>query len=239
MEKLQLTSSATKRTFWTVMWNKLLDTFEKNSMKNIFKTIWLTTTAIIITATITIDGAGSFLLAKVSMNNYFILKAFTSFICVFKYKSIWKYLSSKLEPVLYKEVSEDNLEWIPHNEILEHLFTNKSFKQVDIVSKFNIPVKTFTALAQKFEDLKILKRGENNSRILNEDITRQEIVNIIKNKNNADELEATIANLWNWKYSFKPSAKIIEETVEQQIERERLQPWTYKIPQFSTKRINP
>lgn len=76
-----------------------------------------------------------------------------------------------------KQEDEENLIfWIPIVEIVKHLFEEKHFKRTDIENKFLIPRNQYTKLASKLEQINILKRGENNSRILNEDYTQEQIL---------------------------------------------------------------
>ena len=74
-----------------------------------------------------------------------------------------------------QEKKEDIIFWIPIVEIVKHLFEQKHFKRTDIESKFLIPRNQYQKLATKLEEINILKRGENNSRILNEDYTQEQI----------------------------------------------------------------
>jgi hypothetical protein len=71
------------------------------------------------------------------------------------------------------------VEGIPTLELIDYLFNNQSFKRDDIEAVFGIPRNRFDILAKKLDDLKVLVRGANNGRVLNPEMSRQEIVQIL------------------------------------------------------------
>lgn len=88
--------------------------------------------------------------------------------------------------------SDETIEGIPVTEMVDHLFEEQSFKRDDVESKFGIPRNRYQRLAEKMEELDILTRGENNSRVLNDDMTRAEVIEHLKGKRVAMELERQI-----------------------------------------------
>jgi hypothetical protein len=85
--------------------------------------------------------------------------------------------------------SDETIEGIPVTEMVDHLFEEKSFKREEIEGKFGIPRNRYQRLAEKMEDLDILTRGENNSRVLNEEMSRAEVIEHLKGKRVAMQLE--------------------------------------------------
>ena len=78
---------------------------------------------------------------------------------------------------IHKNVDQDELIcWVDIQLILEHLFSEKSFKVIDIESKFWIPRNQYNVLAKKLEQVWILKRWENNSRVLNEEYSKEQVM---------------------------------------------------------------
>lgn len=90
-------------------------------------------------------------------------------------KSIKSFTSNKICKQNIQENKEKLISWIPIIEILNHLFENKHFKRTEVEWKFWISRNKYQQLAAKLEDINILKRGENNSRVLNEEYTREQI----------------------------------------------------------------
>lgn len=84
--------------------------------------------------------------------------------------------------------SDDTIEGIPVTEMVDHLFVEKSFKRDDVETAFGIPRNRYQRLAEKMEELDILIRGENNSRVLNPEMTRAEVIEHLKGKRVAMDL---------------------------------------------------
>lgn len=85
--------------------------------------------------------------------------------------------------------SDETIEGIPVTELVDHLFEEKSFKREEVESKFGIPRNRYHRLAEKMEEMEILVRGENNSRVLSPDVTRGEVVEHFKGKRVAMDLD--------------------------------------------------
>ncbi len=106
-------------------------------------------------------------------------------------------------PWLYQKVSDafttltesddeevgDTIEGIPREELIDHLFTHKSFKRGDIETTFGIPRYRYTALCKKLKEIGVLTAGENNASIL-ADVTRAQVVALLAGKSSAEELSS-------------------------------------------------
>lgn len=116
-----------------------------------------------------------------------------------------------------EEVQEQSewwmIEWIPVLELIDHLFIVKSFKREDIEKKFWIARHRFADVANALEECWILVRWPNNSRVLNDKITRQEIVACIAQAEKIEQIvRRPIAKNEN-EYVFSDVGEMIEQRV--------------------------
>lgn len=151
-------------------------------------------------------------------NNYTLPKISASFLIVYNFKYIYNYVKNIIPEKIDDEES-DTIEGIPVFELLDHLFEYKSFKRDDIEKKFAVPRNRFTELAQRFEEMNILVRWSNNSRILNEDFSRQDIARIINWKTKASEIEMTFRPEGESKFTILPIWKVIKEKINNMFEK--------------------
>ena len=120
---------------------------------------------------------------------------------------------NRYEEEVEKEQSQAMIEWIPVIELIDHLFTEQSFKREDVEKKFWIARHRFTDVVNALEECAILIRGENNSRVLNPNITRQEIVACIAEAEKATQIKRKpIAKNKN-EYHFTDVSNMIEARV--------------------------
>lgn len=174
-----------KRTIWAIFQHKFYDYLENETVSDLLWKIFLIIAAFLITIILTYPDQGIYYFKKIFMfENMIIPKAFVIFYITYNIKILSKQyqLTVKKMKINFPKKSdrsnikdEDLISWIPIVEILDHLFTNKHFKRTEIESKFSIPRNKYQELAEKMESINILKRGENNSRVLNEDFTREQI----------------------------------------------------------------
>ena len=108
------------------------------------------------------------------------------------------------------EPTEDTIEGIPTVELLDHLFTAKSFKRDDIESKFRVPRYKVSALTKKFKELGVLVSGENNASVLNPEFSRQDLASILRDASSADDLEPLFRKD-ELGYTSRPSMPDIEK----------------------------
>ena len=111
------------------------------------------------------------------------------------------FFSDKIFRVIFTSMSKINIKnpikkselgcifGIPNEEIIDHLITEKTFKQIDCKNKFALNQQQFDAIAKRLEKIGVLIRGGNNSRIFDEKFSRQDLSEIFGGKTSPDELE--------------------------------------------------
>lgn len=173
-----------------------------------------------------IDTSGTvhMLHSWIAINDYFIVKVLAGFCGAFllkRHHKAWRKwvlrkvvhfiedLTELFWPV-HREAGE--LEGIPHSELLDHLFTARSFKRQDIEDKFLIPRYKVTELKAELERVGVLVRGENNAHILNPEYSRQDVASIIQPVQRAKDLQPLFRKKGNG-FTTQPSAKEIEKRV--------------------------
>lgn len=82
------------------------------------------------------------------------------------------------------------IEGVPTAELIDHLFEHNSFKRQEIEAKFGVPRNRYHKLAERMESVGILIRGENNSRILNKDLSRAQVAEHLIGKVSADQIDS-------------------------------------------------
>lgn len=79
----------------------------------------------------------------------------------------------------YGDPDSPTIEGIPIHEVVDHILTEGSFKRDDIERKFAIPRNRYQAIATKLDRSGIFIRGDNNARILRDDITREILAKVL------------------------------------------------------------
>ena len=102
-------------------------------------------------------------------------------------------------------IEGETIEGIPVFELLDHLFTFQSFKRDDIEKRFAIPRNRFTDLANKLEELQVLVRGENNSRVLNPEFSRSDVVLILSGVEQAKDLKPVFRQEDDSSFTSRPT----------------------------------
>ena len=158
---------------------KIYDILEKNDLLYIVKQLLLLILSCLLIFIFTYPSKWIDIFIKMWMfENIIIAKSFIIIYIVFNYQEIRKKISKIQIKIPVKE-DKNKINWIKTDELVKHLLIEKSFKILDIEKKFNIwKTQTFT-LCKKLEDVWILTRGANNSRILNEDYTQEQITKAI------------------------------------------------------------
>lgn len=172
------------------------------------------------------ENAQAFTIYLFEFYNYLIAKVISGFSLAYlllRYrKSMTKWITNKIiwtiEDVteIFFPVHRDSneLEGIPHSELLHHLFTERSFKRNDIEDKFLIPRYKVQELGESLERVNVLVRGENNSRVLNDDLSRADVSEIIRNAQTHKDLKPLFRKKGS-SYTSLPSAKAIEKEIEE------------------------
>lgn len=188
------------RTMRSILWKKVLDVFERHELSSIFSFFSMGLISVLIGLSLTYPNESKAIFEKIlSLENFIIPKLFLSMAAVFSIPSITTFIREFIENIKFKvELNRVNdltlsdtqtIEGIPIDELLDHLFEVQTFKRNDIEAKFGIPRNKFTRLAKKLDNLNVLSRGENNSRVLNEEFTRKELFSILEGKTSASEID--------------------------------------------------
>lgn len=114
-----------------------------------------------------LDAAHAVLVAK----SYFLPKVLFAAVLIYR----WRYVRKIAKSLHNKKKCKQNIEGIPATELIDHLFEFESFKRTDVLGKFGIPANRFENIAKKLEELGLLVRGDNNSRILAPGTSREKI----------------------------------------------------------------
>jgi len=203
----------------TIIYKKFLNILEEKSFKQILMSVLLWLWSVILSLIlIYTDQTIEILLFIYNYNNFTLPKIIFSFWLIFNYKIIinfWKNVINELKP----KIEEDKIEGIPTMELIEHLFFEWSFKRDEVEKKFLIPRYKFTILAKKFDELKILIRWENNSRILNPEFSRQQIAETLSWKKSSENLQIKFKNIWENLYSNIPDMSTIKNKINKYIEK--------------------
>lgn len=127
-------------------------------------------------------------LAIMSAQGFLLPKLVVFWLAVSNWRKISKLIKS------YRKYPEGvkTIEGVPDYEILHHLFMAQSFKREEVLKKFNMSARRFDKLAKKLEEIGVLVRGENNSRVLNNEFTREELADIMGQASHAEEIKKPI-----------------------------------------------
>jgi len=206
----KLKNETLKRTIRTIIWSKFLDLVEGKTLGSIFKFISLSILAMHLAFVFThTEPAIIFLSDLFKLDNFLIPKSILAFLIVFNHWKIFrsiKILSNKIKKQK-PEGEKDTIEGVPTVEILDHLFEEKSFKRQEVEKKFWIPRNRYQVLVEKLDDLWVLERGENNSRVLNWDFGREDVAMILRGKKCAKDLSQPIRQEKPWVFSFRPKKR--------------------------------
>jgi len=81
-----------------------------------------------------------------------------------------------LKKRFYGDPTASTIEGVPIHEVVDHILSEWSFKRDDIERKFAIPRNRYQAIATKLDRSGVFIRGDNNARVLRDDITREMLV---------------------------------------------------------------
>lgn len=203
------------RTIRSIIWSKILDSIESVSLLEIFInfSLWIISGCAAYAA-IHPDQAQMIAKAINEWWNYAFAKTFFSFGIIFNLHRIYHIIKILVARHSKKVPAGETLEGIPTVEILDHLFEVQSFKRDDIEKKFWIPRNRFTDLAQKLEDLDVLIRGDNNSRILNPEYSRADIAAILQGAERSGDLNKVFREVKPNSFTNEPTGRSIVERVK-------------------------
>lgn len=214
-----MTNTITSRTLSSIVRNKVLDQVEQKSLSSVVRDVVLFTCAVIMIIIVNNPQATAdrFRNSR-EHHSFFMVSSFVSFYVFMNLQRLFNKFSTiefnRYEEEVEKEQSEWwMIEWIPVLELIDHLFVAKSFKREDIEKKFWIARHRFADVANALEECWILVRWQNNSRVLNDKITRQEIVACIAQAEKIEQIvRRPIAKNEN-EYLFADVSNMIEERV--------------------------
>jgi len=177
----------TEKTVSKIMYDKFKNVLANSTFKQISKSVWICTGTLALTSFLTFPEESIVFLKEVlKTQNFIVLKLIFSFLFFYNLENIINFFktSENIEDV-------QTIEGIPTLELIDHLFIYKTFKREEIESIFGISRNRFDILAKKLDDLQVLIRGANNARILNLDMSRQEVVKILYSGETAKQLKQT------------------------------------------------
>lgn len=99
-------------------------------------------------------------------------------------------MTYKVYPVVRKLVYGDPdtclIEGIPISELVDHIFSESSFKRDEIERKFALPRNRYQSIANRLDELGVFKRGDNNARELQENFKREDLVRMLREGGESD-----------------------------------------------------
>lgn len=203
-----------RRTVSSLLGKKVLDFVEKSTLSQTLKTaslICLSTgiTIVLVDPTLLIK-AGQY---SFSFCNYLVPKFIVTTTIVFRSTTALK--AMKRLYLIKPKQRLQLIEGVPTTEILDHIFTEGSFKREEIKKKFGISHDRSNKLAQKLEDLGVFVRRENNARVLNPEMSRQDVAALLEGKTSADELVPVMKREANNAWTTDPLGPKIQARVEE------------------------
>lgn len=219
----------TTRTISSIVRNKLLDQVEETTLSACIRNTVLFSCACIMIFVLNSPQATADRFRRTRADHsFFMVSSFISFYVFMNLQRIFNKFSTiefnRYEEEVAQEQSDDaSIEWIPVIELIDHLFVAKSFKREEIEKKFGIARHRFTEVANALEECWILVRGENNSRVLNPVITRQEIVACIAEAREANQITKRPIKMNDSEYRFTDVSATIEQRVNDSLHSSSVQ----------------
>ena len=178
-----------------VLWHKFVEFVEEKPLGSIVKFVGMSFLAGFLSSILTAPDATQEAFYHLMLWKHGVLPAIgMCFAAVFFAPRVGRYLFDELCQIIESLSgvsceSDETIEGVPVPELIDHLFEEGSFKREDIEGNFCIPRNRYQRLAEKMEELEILNRGENNSRVLNPEMTRAEVIEHLKGKRVAMDLD--------------------------------------------------
>ncbi|MEE9117829.1 MAG: hypothetical protein V3U02_04440 [Calditrichia bacterium] len=172
----------------SIIRNKSLDFVESHSLSQLFKMVLLHILVIVLTSILISPKFFLNSLIFVISAKAFILPKFA--LCSLL---VWKFpvWSKYLTRLGFTPKAKETIEGVPVGELLHHLFTENSLK-FEAKKKLGFTHARFCSLVSKLEKLNVLVRGENNSRVLNPDFSREQVADILRNKSRSENLSPAL-----------------------------------------------
>lgn len=204
------------RSITSILVSKILDVLESSTLSQIFTGFLLLLASITLTVVLTYtDDSLEAFRAILTWENAIIAKAIVVTLFVFNFSRIVSVILTKFEFVLAsrEEIRTiDSIDGIPRLELLDHLFTVGSFKRDDVEKKWGIPRYRVTEISKKLEELGVLTRGENNSRVLNTEFTRSDIATLLGDRESVEDIKMLTRKI-DGGFSHRPSGSEVLQRV--------------------------
>lgn len=215
--KNQQPNLETQKTLGSVAGQKIISTFEKSSVGKILALLGVAY------ALAWPESAGAVACAIFSAKSYFLAKLIFAAFVIDRWRLILKIARKAarfLRRKFRKKTGAEEIEGVPIYEILHQLFFARNFKRTEVIKKWAIPQTKFDALAKKLEALGVLIRGENNSRILNPDFSREQIAEILRGAKGSARGIQNPLRIFQFGKASKPTAAEMRERVRVAVEGE-------------------
>lgn len=191
------------KTYGQIMSDKFKIVLENSTFRGFAKGAWICAGTFVLTGLLTFPEQSIILLSDAfKYQNYLLPKAVFSFVFFYNLENI---IYSFKNEIASRAPSVDMVEGIPTIELIDYLFENQTFRRDDIEGVFGISRNRFDFLAKKLDDLKVLIRGANNGRILNPEMSRQEIVQILSSGEKAKDLKPTFNRITENYFAAAPA----------------------------------
>lgn len=177
--------NTTRKTMTSVIWHKLVDTVDRHSFLQIGTFLVLSFIAGIMSS-FAVDG-GSLAMAVLSWRNHAIPNIVTMVTFVFcvpwfarkvcmALLDIYEHYTTSYEPI---EDDQETVHGVPVTELLDYLFTVKTFKRDDVESRFKIPRYKYTMLTKAMKKAGVLVHGINNQTVLADGVSRAYVAGVL------------------------------------------------------------
>lgn len=205
------------RSITSILVSKILDVLESSTLSQIFSGFLLILASIILTVVLTYtDDSKEAFRAILTWENAIIAKAIVTTLLVFNFSRILSYVLQKFESIMAAIPESvrtiDSIDGIPRLELLDHLFTVGTFKRDEVEKKWGIPRYRVTEISKKLEELGVLTRGENNSRVLNTEFTRSDIATLLGDRESVEDIKM-LTRKTDGGFSHRPSGSEVLQRV--------------------------
>ncbi len=175
----------TQKTMTQVLWNKMIDLVDNTELRDIAKFGTLSFFAGIMSSFFC-DG-GEMMMKVMQYNHHMVPNIILTCTAVFSFPWIFRKATIAFSDALdFFKKEEDEIEseigtveGIPLDELLDHLFTSKTFKRDDIEGRFKIPRYKYTLLSKRLKDAGVLTHGLNNTTVLADGMTREHVASVL------------------------------------------------------------
>lgn len=185
-----------ERTMRGVLWRKVIDAVDCMSLRQMGIAALLTCLAATYTSFLLDDGRT--LLRVTEWRGGVLPTIVFANACVFSLpaacrwiRDAWNALPAR-EEIDEPQEGTETLDGVSTSNLLTHLFRNRTFKRVEVESKFGLPRHRYSTMADALEQIGILTRGENNARVLDPEMTIDRAAELLAGKRRSEDLEIPI-----------------------------------------------